>query len=602
MADQRFQAVERVVGANHPTLTDTINRLTLVGHNTDGTHKSGIGSVDCSAYTDLDTAVSTIGATVTTLVISTAVNMTDDTTIPATLCLQVVNGGSIAIPTAKTLTIDGPFTCGLTQCFDLTGTGAVVFGSGSVAEVLPEWWGAVADNSTDCTSAILAAMASVDTTAPNNGGVIRLSAGVYFTTGITVPSYITIIGAGAGTTILKLKASTTADVVTVPLGSTAITLKHLTVDGNKVNNVSTGGHGITFDTTTTEQGGSNALSDKTSQASYSYKWGFIENVCCTQCTGDGFNVPVYNFSLFVDNCVFNYNDGYGAFINGTDSIFTNIYYEKNGKSGLKNTGGNNKFANSKAIWNGSIDDTEGAIHNNTSRVVMVSMEAQDNYTHGFYLSGDGNTFIGLLADTNGYDKTLGAGYSSRVHSGFYIYNLTASHLEGCVRSYKSVVGTDGYWTTEYPYTQAGTNTLTRFVVPYPSTRVNSPPTTHDIVVSNQDILYLRSNTGGSGETLLSIDPMTTDSAKGSYCRFFRNVTTSGFAGILVCAADGTNTEVHRISAKGDVGIGVNGSAAYNQSHLQLGNYHLWIDSSGRLRIKSSAPASDTDGTIVGTQT
>lgn len=39
MADQRIQATENMVGANHPTLADTLNRLTLVEHNTDGTHK-----------------------------------------------------------------------------------------------------------------------------------------------------------------------------------------------------------------------------------------------------------------------------------------------------------------------------------------------------------------------------------------------------------------------------------------------------------------------------------------------------------------------------------------------------------------------------------
>lgn len=43
-------------------------------------------------------------------------------------------------------------------------------------------------------------------------------------------------------------------------------------------------------------------------------------------------------------------------------------------------------------------------------------------------------------------------------------------------------------------------------------------------------------------------------------------------------------------------------AAWNGNHPTLGVYHLWIDSSGRLRIKNSAPASDTDGTVVGTQT
>lgn len=41
---------------------------------------------------------------------------------------------------------------------------------------------------------------------------------------------------------------------------------------------------------------------------------------------------------------------------------------------------------------------------------------------------------------------------------------------------------------------------------------------------------------------------------------------------------------------------------WNGGRLMLGNYHLWVDATGDLRIKSSAPASDTDGTVVGAQT
>ncbi|TAJ82887.1 right-handed parallel beta-helix repeat-containing protein [Reyranella sp.] len=45
-----------------------------------------------------------------------------------------------------------------------------------------------------------------------------------------------------------------------------------------------------------------------------------------------------------------------------------------------------------------------------------------------------------------------------------------------------------------------------------------------------------------------------------------------------------------------------GKGSWNTGCMRLGDYRLWIDSSGRLRIKSSAPSSDTDGTVVGTQT
>ncbi len=38
-ADERIQYAEQMVGANHPTKADTLNRLTLVEHNSDGIHK-----------------------------------------------------------------------------------------------------------------------------------------------------------------------------------------------------------------------------------------------------------------------------------------------------------------------------------------------------------------------------------------------------------------------------------------------------------------------------------------------------------------------------------------------------------------------------------
>jgi len=41
---------------------------------------------------------------------------------------------------------------------------------------------------------------------------------------------------------------------------------------------------------------------------------------------------------------------------------------------------------------------------------------------------------------------------------------------------------------------------------------------------------------------------------------------------------------------------------WNYNPLRLGAYYLWVDATGDLRIKSGAPAFDTDGTVVGTQT
>jgi hypothetical protein len=37
------------------------------------------------------------------------------------------------------------------------------------------------------------------------------------------------------------------------------------------------------------------------------------------------------------------------------------------------------------------------------------------------------------------------------------------------------------------------------------------------------------------------------------------------------------------------------------THIILGYYHFWVDETGDLRICHGAPASDTDGTVVGVQ-
>jgi len=44
-----------------------------------------------------------------------------------------------------------------------------------------------------------------------------------------------------------------------------------------------------------------------------------------------------------------------------------------------------------------------------------------------------------------------------------------------------------------------------------------------------------------------------------------------------------------------------GTRTYTEA-FSFGSYFLWVDATGVLRIKNGAPASDTDGTVVGTQT
>ena len=79
--------------------------------------------------------------------------------------IKMESGAKFSIATGVTLMLNCPVTAGLHQIFSWAGTGKVLFGDGVVAHVYPEWWGAVADGSTDDTSALQACLtASMNST------------------------------------------------------------------------------------------------------------------------------------------------------------------------------------------------------------------------------------------------------------------------------------------------------------------------------------------------------------------------------------------------------------------------------------------------------
>lgn len=67
-----------------------------------------------------------------------------------------------------------------------------------------------------------------------------------------------------------------------------------------------------------------------------------------------------------------------------------------------------------------------------------------------------------------------------------------------------------------------------------------------------------------------------------------------------------NTEEFRVGSSSAGRLNTKTLSAFNATWdaypIILGSYYLWVDTSGRLRIKNGAPTSDTDGTVVGTQT
>lgn len=149
-----------------------------------------VGDTNASGYSTLAAAVATLNASgdyVTLRLGPGSYAVSADLTSNSNISFKVDSGADIQVATTKTLTVNGPFEAGLYSVFTCTGTGKVVLPA-AVSKV-PEWWGAVGDNSTDDTIP-LQAWATC-------GGNLNLPKKTYKTTAtIIVPQYAVIDGWG----------------------------------------------------------------------------------------------------------------------------------------------------------------------------------------------------------------------------------------------------------------------------------------------------------------------------------------------------------------------------------------------------------------------
>ena len=202
-------------------LIEMVDNVTGVGQNLTTVVSPAFPWVDVSSYTNLATAVTAIGSSKATLVISNT-QVTDSVTIPSNVDLKILQTGNLSVNSGKTVTVNGSFESGLYQVF--SGTGNIVFGTNTVNRVQPEWWGALNNNSNNDQPALVAAIASL-----TGGGVVELAAGTGYlcTAPFTIPAYTTIRGQGMN--VSYIKRGFTGDFIT-SLGAFS-GLEYLTIDG-----------------------------------------------------------------------------------------------------------------------------------------------------------------------------------------------------------------------------------------------------------------------------------------------------------------------------------------------------------------------------------
>ena len=174
-------------------LTPTLGHQ-ITGNGTDWQVQSK-PAYDNRDYTNIVAAQSTLGTGPLTFVVSDVEAIDANTVIDPNWSVVVNNGGSFAISSGKTLSMNGPFSAGLYQAF--SGDGTVTFGAGSVTDVPPQWWGAAGDNETNSTAAINKMVASVATCASRVLNV-KFPPGIYI-----VDSSIDITGVWTGAYAFK---------------------------------------------------------------------------------------------------------------------------------------------------------------------------------------------------------------------------------------------------------------------------------------------------------------------------------------------------------------------------------------------------------------
>lgn len=193
LADGRVVTLSQV---NLDRISDQLSRAsTLLPYKVLGQKWYGL-----AGYNTLDEALDAIGSDTRTLLVTTATSVTTNTTIPTNVTLWVMGEGSFSVSSGVTLTLSGPLMAAFRTIF--SGSGTVKFSHN--VETYPEWWGGIGDGSTDCTTALQAAI----TSHPTQGGTLRLLAGTYnFTVPLDSNAPLQIIGAGIDTSILQMTAS-----------------------------------------------------------------------------------------------------------------------------------------------------------------------------------------------------------------------------------------------------------------------------------------------------------------------------------------------------------------------------------------------------------
>lgn len=175
------------------------------------------------SYATTQAELAALNTAAVEIFVKTAITMTGNLTLTAPITFE--KGGSI-VTTSYTLTVSGPFDADAAQVF--SGSGSVVFGNKTYA-ILPEWFGALGDNSTDDTTALQQA---INSGATNYVPIKLKQLKIYKASQLTIPTRSTLYSDGYWNTGAYIAGTAANPLIVLPTGADSyIKMKGILLDG-----------------------------------------------------------------------------------------------------------------------------------------------------------------------------------------------------------------------------------------------------------------------------------------------------------------------------------------------------------------------------------
>jgi|SRR3989344_2057545 len=449
-------------------------------------------------------------------------------------------------------------------------------------------FGAIGNGVSDDTASITAAIAAV--TANEQGGKVYLPVGIYLVTGIIVPSEVILIGSGQESTMIY--SNTNGTIVQIGTGTTdcyGTGLRDLTIQGNSgVNQI-----GLLLNGRSTTSGiwhchfrnikvhNCGAVLIK---CTYSWLNEFYQVVAAPgPQVGRCLDIDVNCNILIFRDCKFCYSSANIAMlVKGKGHLFDGCQIEDNSStSGILVLGDGTDAAENVKVRNCWFED------NQYGDVIKIGGNSNTTITI------DGCIFSGAGVNLPAYYINVLAGKSHCITSNTFRNNVgTAFITLGAFQSRAFIA-----------YNRALNGTSTRIENP-----TNGLPIfleAFDDAGYDKPIFYNQVDAYDASFRAQRIDPADVAYIAKTVADANNRLTISANGKIEFGPGNTVvDTNLYR-SAPNMLAMGTGDSfkidCKWDGGLFWLGNSALWADNSGILRIKNGAPTSDTDGTIIGTQ-